>query len=199
MELEAVGLDRDEGQVWELLVAQPAMTAAEVGEAIGVPEARAAAVLQGLADRGLATHRLDDTTQFVAVRPSVALGGTLADRENELRTAAARVTRLDEVYASVHRGRQPVDLVDVVLGASAVAAAVEQIQLSARHEVLSLVKAPVRVIGSAGGNHGLEQCYRRVRQHLMPPFVAPLEVGPAAQHRHELPSGLYDGRGILGQ
>ncbi len=204
MELGAVGLDRDEERVWELLVAVPAMTAADVGEAIGVPAARAAAVLRRLADRGLATHRLDDATQFVAARPSVALGGTLADRESELRSAAARVARLDEVYASVHRGRQPVDLVDVVLGSDAVAATVEQIQLSARHQVLSLVKAPVRVIGSADNTAEdiattrgvtyrvvLEQAMLDEEPRLYEELVRVRDLGEHARVAQSVPTKLY--------
>ena len=149
VELAAVGLDVEEEAVWRALVAAPSASAHDVAQLSGVPTHRAATVLDRLAGRGLAMHRLDDAARFIAVRPSVALGGALAGRESELRAAAAAVARLDEVYSGVYRGRQPAELVDVVLGASAVAAAVEQIQLGARQEVLSLVQAPVSVLGSA--------------------------------------------------
>lgn len=149
VELEIMGLDPEDEQAWRALVGSPSLDAPRLAVLLGGSSERASRALERLAARGLATRRLDDRNTFVAARPSVALGGALAQRESDLRAAEAALARLDDEYNKVHHGRQPVELVDVVLGPSAVAAAVRQIQLGAREEVLSLVKAPVSVVRSA--------------------------------------------------
>ncbi len=149
MELEVLGLPAPADAVYRLLVGAETLSAAEIAASLGTTEADARVSLRVLEDRGLVSHRVDAEDHYLATRPSVGLGAMLAERQNQIRMAEVVVRRLEETFGASRTERSPADLVDVVLGADAIRSRFEQIQDTARVEVLALVKAPVAVVGSA--------------------------------------------------
>ncbi|MEQ6900290.1 hypothetical protein [Nocardioides sp. YIM 152588] len=148
VDLDILGLTADESDAYRALTAAAEMDPATLAHALGTTTAAATTVLTQLEGQGLAARRVDDADSFVAARPSVALGSLLAQRQVALKEAEAAVARLEDGFNAVRHGQSPVEIIDVVLGHQALAARLEQIQSTARHEVLSLVKAPVAVVGS---------------------------------------------------
>jgi sugar-specific transcriptional regulator TrmB/DNA-binding CsgD family transcriptional regulator len=149
VELEVLGLPEPADAVYRLLVGAETLSGAQIASAQGTSVEDVRVALRVLEDRGLVSHRLDAEDHYVATRPSVGLGAMLAERQNQIRMAEVVVRRLEETFGESRTERSPADLVDVVLGADAIRSRFEQIQESARDEVLALVQAPVSVVGSA--------------------------------------------------
>ncbi len=143
-----LGLTTLEARALTELVRASALHADELSRVLGCSATVAVETLGHLADMGLAVRGVGEERTFVASRPSVALGAILAGRQASLRQVEAAIELLDQEYARARHAQDPTDVVDVILGQEAVAARVQQIQLGARQEVLSLVKAPISVLGS---------------------------------------------------
>ena len=146
---DTLGLTTIQSQALTALVRARALRVDQLSGVLGCTAEVSLATLEHLSDLGLAARRVEEPTTFVASRPSVALGALLAGRQAGLRQVEAAIEALDHEYVRAQRAQDPADVVDVVLGPEAVAARLQQIQLGARHEVLSLVKAPISVVSSA--------------------------------------------------
>lgn len=145
---DALGLTPPEARALHALAGVNHLTAGALAEVLDMTEPAAAALLGCLADRGLAVRSMEDPASFVASRPSVALGAVLADRVAQLRLAEVAIGALEHEYTARQHSRTAGEVLDVILGPEAISARLQQIQLGARSEVLSLVKAPVAVVGS---------------------------------------------------
>ena len=145
---DTLGLTAIEAQALTELVRTRALRVDDLSQVLGCSAAVSLETLERLADLGLAVRGMEDATTFVASRPSVALGALLAGRQASLRQVEAAIEVLDQEYVRARHAQDPTDVVDVILGREAIASRVQQIQLGARHEVLSLVKAPISVLGS---------------------------------------------------
>lgn len=147
MELRVLGLSESSLEVYRRLIDSQSGTVDDL-VAAGSDREDVLRDLVVLEAQGLVSRRVGDGDEYVAARPSVALGAVVADAQDRVRRTEVLVGELEELYGATRHGRSPADLVDIVLGADAVRARLRQIQASARSEVLSLVKAPVAVVSS---------------------------------------------------
>jgi sugar-specific transcriptional regulator TrmB/DNA-binding CsgD family transcriptional regulator len=146
---DVLGLPAEESAAYRALITVPSAGPEEFAELLVIEAGQAAKLLAGLEAAGLAVRSLGDPGRFVATPPSSALRAVLLRRRHELQQAEAELGALDEVYraATVRRGAGGV--VDIVDGAAAVRELFGRLQLGAREEVLSFVKAPVAVISGS--------------------------------------------------
>ena len=72
--LDVLGLSAEESLAYRELVAVPSTAPAELAARVGVKRTAALRLLSALEQKGLAARSGEDTTRFVASRPSVALG-----------------------------------------------------------------------------------------------------------------------------
>lgn len=146
MTLDILGLSEEHSRTYATLTLFVSATAGEVATRLDAPVARVHEALEALVARHLAVRR--GGTRYAAVRPAVALGALSRQVRNDLGIAEAALSELDDAYLAMHRAATPDVVLDVVNGPLEVSARLQQVQLQARSEVLSLVKAPVAVVGS---------------------------------------------------
>jgi sugar-specific transcriptional regulator TrmB/DNA-binding CsgD family transcriptional regulator len=142
--LDVLGLDDLEERAYRHLVQRSPGSAAEVAEATGLDESRAAQLLGALEARGLVARATGGG--YVASPPAVALGALMVQRQQELRQAELDLENLKGLYREGVAQRGSGDVVDVVRGSEAVAQRFGQLQQSARREVQVLVKSGVAVV-----------------------------------------------------
>lgn len=137
--LSVLGLDDLENRLYERLLDVSSASADRLAGDVGAPVDEVVAALAGLEARGLVSRSSLHPDQVAAAPPDVGLGALIADRQAALRRAQLAVPGLLERYRQAVGGRDGSDVVDVVLGAEAVAQRHAQLQHAARREVLSLV------------------------------------------------------------
>ncbi|MCW3840961.1 transcriptional regulator TrmB [Micromonospora yasonensis] len=149
MVLGVLGLTREESTAYRALVSMASAAPAELAGQVGGDEGEAARLLGVLERKGLAARSVGDTARFVASPPATAFGALLLQRQNELRLAELELGSLTELYRAASAGRGVAEVVDVIIGAPALRQRLEQLQLGARSEVMTFVKAPVAIISGA--------------------------------------------------
>jgi sugar-specific transcriptional regulator TrmB len=146
---EVLGLAGDESDVYRILVSVPATTSSEMATRSGTTPEDADRLLHALEQRGLAARSLGDPSRFVAVSPASKIRALLAERHNALISAELELGELESIYRTSMLAGGAEDVVDVVRGPDAIRDRFHQLQLGARDEVLSFVKAPVSLVSSA--------------------------------------------------
>lgn len=139
--LDVVGLSETaEAVYWALVEGRPA-TPADLRAALPVDAGRLRDALRDLESNGLVSRLPGSTARYAAVAPDTALEVLFLEKEEQLRRARAQAARLAEGF---HRaaGRDPAELVEVVVGRSAVLQRLEQIQRGAQKEYVGLDRAP---------------------------------------------------------
>ncbi|MEU1839816.1 TrmB family transcriptional regulator [Micromonospora chersina] len=149
MVLDVLGLSRRESAAYRALVSMASAAPAELAGQVGGDEGEAAHLLGVLEGKGLAARSVGDIARFVASPPATAFGALLLQRQNELRLAELELGSLTELYRAASAGRGVAEVVDVIVGAPALRQRLEQLQLGARSEVMTFVKAPVAIISGA--------------------------------------------------
>ncbi|WP_433314857.1 TrmB family transcriptional regulator [Micromonospora chersina] len=149
MVLDVLGLSRRESAAYRALVSMASAAPAELAGQVGGDEGEAAQLLGVLEGKGLAARSVGDIARFVASPPTTAFGALLLQRQNELRLAELELGSLTELYRAASAGRGVAEVVDVIVGAPALRQRLEQLQLGARSEVMTFVKAPVAIISGA--------------------------------------------------
>ncbi|WP_247597771.1 helix-turn-helix transcriptional regulator [Streptomyces sp. RKND-216] len=142
--LEALDLDPVQQQAYEALV-DGAVTLPELRAALGPSGPRAREVLASLERLRLAERvagARGESDRWLPVAPDVAFETLLTAREEQLQRARLHVQLLATRYRATTGARDPMDLVEVVIGRAAVIRAVDQLQRSARHEVRGIDRPP---------------------------------------------------------
>ncbi|GAA3101247.1 sugar-specific transcriptional regulator TrmB [Kribbella aluminosa] len=184
IELTALGLSPAEETQYRSLVVDGGATTGVLAARLGLIAAEVHEVLDALAKLGLVeTVPSDDgAPRWFAAPPDVALHGLLNSRRHELSVAETSVARLAAIFRSDLGQAAIGDLVEVVLGATAVRSRFLQIQRAARHEVCAFVDArPVALSGQENEAEG-EALGRGVRFRVVierSAFEAPGTVSDA--------------------
>jgi predicted transcriptional regulator len=142
--LDVLGLADAEERAYRQLVQSSPGSVADVAEATGLEMLPATQALAALEAKGLVARA--PSGGFVASPPSVALGGLMVQRLQELRRAEVDLETLNGLYHQGVADRGSSDVIDVVSGAQAVAQRFAQLQRAARREVQVFVKAGVAVV-----------------------------------------------------
>lgn len=165
--VDVLGLGGDESAAYRALVGVPSADADDLAALLEVARDNAYVLLMGLETAGLAVRSLGDRERFVATPPSTALRGTLLHHKHELLRAEAELSALDEIYKAATVRQGVAGVVDVVRGSAAVREMFGRLQLGARDEVLSMVKAPVAVISAAENSAEDTAVARGVRYRVL--------------------------------
>lgn len=136
--LGALGLSADEAHLYRTLVALGASGLGDLAHRCGLTRAGAARVAVDLEQRGLVAQSAAASDRWVAAPPGVALRVLLNERRHELDQAELAAAQLAEVHRTDPAGDLQ-DLVEVVIGAAAVAQRFHQLQLGAVEEVAIFV------------------------------------------------------------
>ncbi|GHJ99780.1 hypothetical protein SY2F82_15780 [Streptomyces sp. Y2F8-2] len=147
--LAAIGLDETHESAYRALVSVGAADVPDLARRLMLGEQDTERALRGLERRGLAAQSSGRPGRWVAAPPGVALGALLTQQRHELERAELAAALLAEEYRAAASEPAVHDLVEVVIGASAVTQRFLQLQLGATEEVCALVTGnPVAVTGT---------------------------------------------------
>lgn len=133
--LDGVGLTDEQEKAYRRLLAQPQLTAAELGTLGGASAAHVRTVLASLVDAGLAVRTEHaGTTTYAAIAPDVAIAGLVRGRVDAARRAERAVPELmSEFWAARHADSR--NFVDVVTDQDSIMDRWYQLQRATRYEV----------------------------------------------------------------
>jgi DNA-binding MarR family transcriptional regulator len=133
-----------EQQAYRLLLRMAGAGAGDLATQAGIDVGEAAALLEALRDKGLATGG----PPFDALPPDVALGEVLLREQQNLEADRRMVASLSEEYRTTARRRSADHLVEIVVGAAALRERLREMQDSAREEILWFCRAnPIAMQG----------------------------------------------------
>ncbi|WP_278234647.1 helix-turn-helix domain-containing protein [Isoptericola sp. AK164] len=145
MTLDVLGITDAQLRVYQELLGRSSADAAELAVRTGVARHAIQEQLDRLEALGLVARSGARYDRYVAAPPDVALASLLLDHEERTRRARTELSRLEAVYREA-APRQTEDAVDVVRGSEAVRQRFNQLQRSARAEVLEFVRGDVAVV-----------------------------------------------------
>ncbi|MEU5362116.1 helix-turn-helix domain-containing protein [Streptomyces sp. NPDC005925] len=137
--LSVLGLDETHESAYRALVTLGAADVPDLARRLTLGEHDTDRVLRRLERHGLAAQSSARPGRWVVAPPAVALGALLSQRRHELERAELAATLLAEEYRAAAAEPAVHDLVEVVIGAAAVAQRFVQIRLGASEEVRALV------------------------------------------------------------
>ena len=136
--LGALGFSADEAHLYRTLVALGSTGLDDLARRCGLAESAAIEVVLALEQRGLVAQSAAATERWVAAPPGVALRVLLNERRHELDQAELAAAQLAEVHRT-DAASDVQDLVEIVVGTTAVAQRFHQLQLGALEEVAIFV------------------------------------------------------------
>ncbi|MFV0132962.1 helix-turn-helix domain-containing protein [Streptomyces sp. HMX87] len=158
--LGVLGLEETQESAYRALVSVGAADVPDLARRLALGEQATERALRRLEQNGLAAQSSARPGRWVAAPPGVALGALLTQQRHELEKAELAAAMLAEEYRAATAEPAVHDLVEVVIGAAAVAQRFLQLQLGAGEEVCALVTGnPVAVTGME--NHAEEQAAGR--------------------------------------
>ncbi len=133
-----------EHQAYRLLLRMTGAGPGDLAAQAGIDAGEAAALLESLRDRGLATGG----PPFEALPPDVALGEVLLREQQDLEAARRMVASLSEEYRTTARRRSADHLVEIVVGVAGLRQRLREMQDAAREEILWFCRAnPIAMQG----------------------------------------------------
>ncbi|HEV8562194.1 MAG TPA: helix-turn-helix domain-containing protein [Actinophytocola sp.] len=155
MELDSLGVTPAEQQLYELLLANPDPTLAELAGLTGLGASRLRVLLRSLADKGLVARNGGRPARFAPSPPDIAVEVLALRRQQEIEHA--RLLGVVFCQRVQPRSWSTVESpVAVVHGRAAVGHRFRQLQELARRELLILDKPPY-VVEPDGDQHELQQ------------------------------------------
>jgi sugar-specific transcriptional regulator TrmB len=146
--LGVLGLEDTHESAYRALVSVGAADVPDLARRLALGEQDTERALRRLEQNGLAAQSSARPGRWVAAPPGVALGALLTQQRHELDKAELAAALLAEEYRAAAGEPAVHDLVEVVIGAAAVARRFLQLQLGAAEEVCALVTGnPVAVTG----------------------------------------------------
>ncbi|MGH3388312.1 MAG: hypothetical protein ACRDOO_05480 [Actinomadura sp.] len=158
--LDVLGLDADEEAVYRILLHHGPVPVERITELLGRP---AEAALTCLAAKGL-VHG----PPYSPAPPAMGLGALLLERQHALRAAQIEVDVLAEAYrASPTARRRHAQVVDLLETAEEIRQRFDQLQRSARHEVLAMVTAQAMLVTAKENTAEGQAVARGVRYQVL--------------------------------
>lgn len=143
--LAALGVSAPEEQTYRALLAQPGATAQELAATLGVQTRKTHRLLDVLEARGLATHSPQRPRRYLPAAPDLAIERLIMQRQGGLERARSVIDDLRAQMRTAQPETGPDRIVEVITSRQAEQQVLEHSIRTAREEMLSLVRPPVRV------------------------------------------------------
>ncbi|WP_280855139.1 LuxR family transcriptional regulator [Streptomyces sp. SAI-041] len=167
MTLGPAGVSDTEESAYRHLMTVSQASAEDVASHTGLSLTEAAAALDTLAAKGMASHTDTLPRHFRATPPDVALLPRLRQNADALDVARAEVTNLLQTYRDTMRRRDASELIEVITGAEALRQHLRQIQANAQHEMLWFCKAQYVAMPSGSNDSEFEALGRGVHYRVL--------------------------------
>ncbi|HKE49122.1 MAG TPA: helix-turn-helix domain-containing protein [Rhodanobacteraceae bacterium] len=143
--LAALGISAEEERAYRALLSRRLAGAGDVAPEIGLEPRATQHLLDALAAKGLATHSPEQPPRYMAVLPEFAVEAIVSQRHAELERARAAIADLSAHASRARDASERGEMVELVTSRDAERRIFEQAQQVARHEVVTLVRPPLRV------------------------------------------------------
>jgi len=142
---EVLGISEAEERVYRQLLARSAATQTDIARAAQVPLSKAQRLLDSLQHKGLATYSPNSPRRYVPAVPDMAIEALIRRHQECLQRARMAA---QEMQAEVVRKRDkdaPEAIVELIESGGAECLVYEQLHRNARHEIITLMRPPMRV------------------------------------------------------
>jgi len=139
---EVLGISEAEEKVYRWLLAHPGATVQEVSRAVEVAPNKAQRLLGSIEDKGLTTHSPEKPRRYIPIAADIALKALIHRHQESLQQAEAAVETLQEQTAA-QRCDEGEQIDELVTSLEASRRTLDQVQLSAQHEIIALVRPPI--------------------------------------------------------
>jgi sugar-specific transcriptional regulator TrmB/DNA-binding CsgD family transcriptional regulator len=143
--LESLGIGAAEESAYVALLDHPEATLAELASVLAWPARKVQRLVDALQGMGLVTVAAGEPRRFVPASPDIAIEAILSRRESELRRARAEIQRLQQ-RATEGAGKR-LQMIELITTPEAERHVFEQIQHTARHELIFLARPPILIAG----------------------------------------------------
>jgi len=143
--LETLGITLDEERAYRSLLSRRLASAGDLSSTLGISTRATQRLLDALAAKGLATHSPERPRRYMPVQPEFAVEAIVSQRQAELERARAAIPDLKKHAAKRRDDAERGEVVELVTSRDAERRIFEQAQHAARHEVVTLVRPPLRV------------------------------------------------------
>jgi len=143
--LETLGITLDEERAYRSLLSRRLASASDLSSTLGISTRATQRLLEALAAKGLATHSPERPRRYMPVQPEFAVEAIVSQRQAELERARAAIPDLKKHAAKRRDDAERGEVVELVTSRDAERRIFEQAQHAARHEVVTLVRPPLRV------------------------------------------------------
>jgi len=154
---EVLGISEAEEQVYRQLLARSAATQTDIARATRIPLSKAQRLLDSLQLKGLATYSPNSPRRYVPAVPDMAIEALIRRQQDCLQRARLAA---QEIQAEVLRKRErhaPEAIVELIESGAAERLLYEQFHRNARHEIITLMRPPMRISSlDPPYDHGLQ-------------------------------------------
>lgn len=143
--LRALGVDAVEEQVYRHLIRHPGALARDLAVQLGLSPRRVLRLLDAIERKGLARHSPEQPRRYHAAAPDMAIEALVLKQQEDLQRARVLAQELQELALAMRGGGTPEHMVELVATSTGERLVFEQLYLGARHELVTLMRPPMRV------------------------------------------------------
>ncbi|MET7365700.1 helix-turn-helix domain-containing protein [Streptomyces sp. NPDC005566] len=186
--LETLGLSTSESQMYQFLVRSGRIRTDQMRQRLNLSHAQTVEATQGLVAKGLVTLTDERPAQVVPSPPDIAGEELLLLRMNQLRTARGVMDRLAKEYRKTASGPAALEEIAEIVPEDCLALRYEQIQRSARKQVLRF-DAPPYLVSEDLNAAELDQLTAGVRYRTVYDRLAVAETGAIHEIKQYVDAG----------
>lgn len=142
--LVVLGIDDLEERVYRYLLTHSGATVADVAKGLSMTQSQTQQSMDGVVAKGLATHTPERRRRYIPSPPDLAIGLLILQHQENLKRAQRIIQELQK-QAEASRPGEPEQMLEIISSVESERQIFEQVHRTAQQEVLSLMRAPMRI------------------------------------------------------
>ncbi len=161
--LEMLGISEAEERVYRWLLGYATATTQDLAQALSLTPHKAQQLLVTLETKGLATHTPERPRRYIPVAPDIAVEAMILRHQKGLEDARLAAQELQKQVA-VRQPEEREQIVELLASREIEAQIFERLHESARHEIVTMTRLPMRVSSMDIPFEQIEQSQRTQRK-----------------------------------
>jgi sugar-specific transcriptional regulator TrmB/DNA-binding CsgD family transcriptional regulator len=142
--LDILGIGEAEERAYRWLLAHPGATVQALATALALTPRKAQRLLDGIEDKGLVTHSPEKPRRYNPSAPDIAMEALALQRQDMLKRARGTIRELQQ-EANAQQRSELEPMVELITNREAERQIFEHMQQTARREVVTLLRPPMRI------------------------------------------------------
>lgn len=143
--LDILGISEFEERAYRWLINNPGATASELSEALPLALRKTHQLLDSIEAKGLVSHSPERPRRYIPASPDIAMEALALKRQEDLRNARSAIQELQEEATAVRSSDEQEQMVELITNRQAERQIFEHMRSSAQHEVITLIRPPLRI------------------------------------------------------